>query len=62
MSASLFISIVIVLGAMALLASTTSPSKKARRQQRLLEDQMASEKPFQMGSDPVTIKHNKHFF
>jgi hypothetical protein len=60
MSASLFISIIIVLGVVALLASTTSPSKKARRQ-RSWEDQMASEKPFQMGNDPVTIKDKKHF-
>ena len=61
MSASLLITIIIVLGLMALLAGTTSPLKRARRQ-RWWEDQMASEKPFQMGSDPVTIKHKKHFF
>jgi hypothetical protein len=61
MSAALLISIVIVLALTALLAGTTSPSKRARRQ-RWREDQMASEKPFQMGSDPVIIKHKKHFF
>ena len=60
MSASLFISIIIVLGVMVLLAATASPSKKARRN-RSQEDQMASEKPFQMGNDPVTITHKKHF-
>jgi len=61
MSAALLISIVIVLALMALFAGTTSPLRKARRQ-RWREDQMASEKPFQMGSDSMVIKHKKHFF
>jgi hypothetical protein len=61
MVTALLISIAIVLAIMVLFAKTTSPSRRAR-QQRWREDQMASGKPFQMGSDPMTVKHKKYFF
>lgn len=61
MTESLLITAIIAVGLMIILAGATIPDNTKRRQRRL-EDQMASEKPFQMGSDPNGIDKKKPSF
>ncbi len=55
MTESLFFTVIVVLALMVLLAGTTGPLKRGRRQ-RWWDDQMDSEKPFQMGNDSANFK------
>lgn len=53
MTGNIVISAIIVLAIVAIMAGTGNPLQSVRRK-RLQEEQMTSEKPFQMGNDSMT--------
>ena len=58
MAGNLLISVIVALGVVALMVGFTNPWRRIYRQ-RWWEDQMSSEKPFQMGDDPMGRNRNQ---
>lgn len=59
MVGNMLLSVIVVLGVLALFLGFTNPWRKVYRQ-RWWEDQMASEKPFQMGKDQMRINSKQY--
>ena len=60
MAVSMLLSVIVVFGVLALFFGFTNPWRKVYRQ-RWWEDQMKSEKPFQLGKDQPQANSKQYF-